>query len=180
MQNTKLEDWQISLLNQNIALPMYWISKNKNWTSVMCQYITLDDIKQELYLILIDAAKKFRPELGYAFTTYAMFRMSKSKSDISRKYTTPEQYLDDENFDILLSPFEENGYYNIEESMNAEALLTLLKNKIKNHNDFVVVSLLAQGLTQVEIAHKLNVSRQCVSARVCKLKNHIREVLYAN
>lgn len=180
MKTTKLEDWQINLLNQNIALPMYWISKNKNWTSVMCQYITLDDIKQELYLILIDAAKKFRPELGYSFTTYAMFRMSKSKSDISRKYTTLEQYLEDENIDALLSPFEENGYHHIEISVDTEVLLSLLKNKIKNHNDFVVISLLAQGLTQVEIAHKLNVSRQCVNARVCKLKNNIREVLYAN
>lgn len=133
-----------------------------------------DDLYQVGCIGLMKAAKKYRPESGEAFSTVAFLWIRSELSslyDHSNRAKRQAKVIDlytqtTENGAILAEIIPDNKRF--EDDVAVRETIEKLTNK-----EPVIVSLMAQGYTQLEVAKVLGITHQRVSQRVKKLRRGV-------
>lgn len=160
--------------NLNIAHQLAW-----QYNASLKGLIELEDLQSICFLGLCKAATTYNPDLGNTFTTYSykviqnevnleLRKLSKYKPTVSIYTPIGEDLELKDTISSDLDIFE-----NIQNDQN----LQLLHDEIKKLNPRYrkIIELKLQGLTQVQIAKKLNVSQPSIARSYYKIINILRK-----
>lgn len=158
--------------------------------------ITYEDFQQILSLGLVDACKRFNPELGFAFSTFACRVMeveiikylrtdglSIAKRDEKNKKLNISTFTDvftnskgkDRELDSLEILVDKNEFKNFEDKLVLKEALKQLDVKHR----MVVVELFYHEKTQIELSAKYGVSQCEISRRKTHALQQLKSMLTA-
>lgn len=166
---------EVKRYQDNLALVTYIANKWKS--SFPTEYH--EDLLAQGRLGLWAACKNFNESFGFKFGTFAWKCINNEIGKMYRIYRNtfnkPHVSMDDiiyrnENGDITVE--DRVGY---EPDFDANLIVSDILNKYKN-NDIIIMRL--DGLTQREIANRLNISQGEVSRRISRCKKEILNMIY--
>lgn len=183
--NNEKERKQFILDNTKLT---YFCAKDVYYTNT---FLEKEDILQEAMIGLIKAVDNFDESKCIAFSTFAYRIIKNHLYSKIRKTFDYYNYSDNScngsflkyddvtskegnNVDINSIISTQDDIYLIENKIDID---NLLNNQIKNKSSLDYLKLFSQGYTTREIGKKYNVSHQCVSAKLCKVKNKIYDYL---
>lgn len=130
-----------------------------------------DDLFQVGCIGLIKAARKFNPELGYTFSTYAaiwirselqrLFHHQNRKKRQALTISIDKQLVEDGGTIADIIP----DTVSVESEVLAQELLKIYKDR-----EPVITDMLMLGYSHKEIAERLNVTRPYISQRIKKMR----------
>lgn len=136
---------------------------------------------------LVKSAKKFNPNLGYKFSTYAT---SVIRNEIIGEIKNRKRYIYSQVSlnDIIEDNFDECTFerkdlisdcFNVEDIVIFNDLKEIIKREIKKENkrDKEIIILFLNGERQKSIGKKINVSQSQVSRIIKRFKNKLWEKL---
>lgn len=146
--------------------------------------INLDEYYDILAIGLCKAAMQFNESKGQ-FSTFAYQTMLSEYLKVIRhnkiKRAIPENMV--VSLNVKIDNGNENPIFiadiipdddNMEGTVDLKDYVTFLCSKLERQEDKDIVVLLADGMTQVEIAKSLGVSRQIVGQRVSRIRKNLQ------
>lgn len=135
--------------------------------------LSLQDLKEEGYIALLNAAKAFNPELGFKFSTYAWTCIERQ----IRYYLKNFQYLNIENLENYINEEEETP----QELNNKASEIAYIKKFIAHTENMgpktkEVILLTLEGKTPTQIAQIMGTQTKAVQD---KIKLGIKKIRWA-
>lgn len=151
--------------NLNLANNLAYNKKKK-----LQKNISFEELQSAAYLGLTEAANKFKPELGFAFTTYAYHKIMSSINDYLRElgFRLSSIESEEEEFcikDTLICKEKESDIFQFIEEFLGEQALQMMK--------FYFL----YKFSMKEIGFKLNLSEGRVCQLITNYKKSIQEKL---
>ena len=133
-----------------------------------------DDLAQEGFLALLDAVRKFTPDRGASFGTFAQLCIRNRMINVYKSVSTDYEELPE---DLDRADTDENIPENIVvQKAGLDELYKTIADTLSNRENDVFM-LYISGIPYQEIADRLGMSRKAVDNAVQRMRKKLREVL---
>jgi len=174
------DDWITSWLSQNRAL-LYSLARG-----VYIPGLTFDEFVQELSITCWHASKRFQPEQGVQFSTYASVAMWRRIHELRRKAGTKQ-----ETFEQSCLHIEADGenvsatvlrWWDLDEYMHIQNKIAVLKETLDelSSRDRDIVIMVCRGFSQAYVAKRCGLSQPTVNHIISQFRNRISQKLEEN
>lgn len=179
---SRLTDDQRKLVEDNIGLVGYTICRFMH----MIEKFDEKDAYQQGCLGLINAAMKYKPELGIAFSTYAVNGIHLALCEWLRHMMTGREQLNRTAVRIDRPPigYDDDPFSTVADNLTSEVfddydiyaqdIIDLIRARFKPVN-LTMILMLAAGYKQTEVARHLGVTKQCINQAVKRVRKVIED-----
>ena len=179
IDNIDKEECKIKLFYSHIKLAIKIVNKFKNRTNVIYSY---EDMEISAMYSLWHAIERFDPTKGYKLSSYIYPAISRSilenlrnmKNDIDT--ISMNVTIDDSELNLIDTVKVHNDDY-IGESILEE----IIESGVVFHNNetdkYVAKRILLDEAKQITVANELNVSRQAINIRLCRIRKKIKKYI---
>ena len=179
IDNIDKEECKIKLFYSHIKLAIKITNKFKNRANIIYSY---EDMESSAMYGLWHAIERFDPTKGYKLSSYIYPAISRSilenlrnmKNDIDT--ISMNVTIDDSELNLIDTVKVHNDDY-IGESILEE----IIESGVVFHNNetdkYVAKRILLDEAKQITVANELNVSRQAINIRLCRIRKKIKKYI---
>lgn len=179
IDNIDKEECKIKLFYSHIKLAIKIANKFKNRANIIYSY---EDIESYAMLSLWYAIERFDPSKGYKLSTYLYPSILRN---ILCEFRNMENDIDTISMNVTIDDSELNLIDTVkvhnDDYIGESILEEIIESGVVFHNNetdkYVAKRILLDEAKQITVANELNVSRQAINIRLCRIRKKIKKYI---